>query len=379
MSEPRFEMLDDYVRELDREADLIVPPTSPVEVRRAGTGRRRRQLVAIVVVLVVVGLAVAGLVIANLTSRSAAPNWATTPSSPVSQTPSLADPATTRPSATAVIPGPDASATSVAPSWAVCGPGVRPSWALRGTTGRPVVDPLTIVMCNDEVLISTPGSEPSTYYVTASTLFGVAAVLDTLTVTVVDVRTDQAVTIRDGSTVFAAATITDRWADSAITGSGTVQPVVAPGDVITMLGIGELTIGTPRSVLVNRSVLAPVGGCTVDNSMPTLTSEGIAISSQSETVDFISVYSSLHSTQSGVALGMTMGKVKQVYGDKVAVKTVTLEIGDPQGNTRQAYVISSGNNLVFMSDSRGAIQASDVVTQIYLLKGDSLSVPVEIC
>lgn len=227
--------------------------------------------------------------------------------------------------------------------------------------------------------MSTPGSEPATYFVKASTLYGVTAVLDTLSITVVDIRKDQTVTIRNGSAVFATVTVTDRWGAPTITGSGTVQPIVASGDVITMQGIGELTIGMGRSALVNRSVLAPVGGCTVDDPIPTLTAEGIAISSVADTVDFIDIHSSRHATQSGISVGMTMGKVKLVYGDKVAVKTVTLEIADPQGNTRQAYVTSSGNTLVFMSDSRGAIQPSDVVTSIYLLKGNQLSIPVEIC
>lgn len=143
--------------------------------------------------------------------------------------------------------------------------------------------------------------------------------------------------------------------------------------------IGELTIGMTRADLVARGIVAPVGSCGEANPVPTLASEGIAISSVNETVDFIVVHSSQHSTQSGARIGMTMGQVKQLYGDKVSVKTVTLEIGDPQGNTRQAYVISSGNTLVFMPDSRSGIQASDVVTSITLLRGDQLSVPVEIC
>lgn len=166
---------------------------------------------------------------------------------------------------------------------------------------------------------------------------------------------------------------------SAVATTPAVKPVVASGDVITMLGIGQLTLGMPRSALVDRGVMAPIGGCDVDDPIPTLTAEGIAISSGTDTVDFIYVYTAQHKTQSGAAAGMTMGEVKRIYGDKVSATTVTLQIGDPQGNTRQAYVISSGNTLVFLSDSRAPISASDVVTQIYLLRGASTSVPVEIC
>jgi hypothetical protein len=125
-------------------------------------------------------------------------------------------------------------------------------------------------------------------------------------------------------------------------------------------------------------IVAPQGSCEA-NPAPTLASEGIAISSVNETVDFIVVDSWQHSTQSGARVGMTMGQVKQIYGDKVSAKTVTLQIGDPQGNTRQAYVISSGNTLVFLSDSRQPIAADDVVKGIYLLRGSTVSLPVEIC
>ncbi len=277
MSEPRFDLLDAYARDLDREAGLIVPPTSPSEVRRAGTSRQRRSLFAVIAVLVVVALTLGGVVIANLTSRNAAPNWATTPRT--SQTPVATSSAE-----------PTASASR--------------SGSSRATTSS----------------TSLPTNPPSM-----------------------------------------------------------VQPLVVAGDYLTMLGIGQLKIGMARSDLVDRGVMSAQGGCDATTPTPTLTEQGVMISSTSDTVDFILLTTSQHATQSGVKRGMTMGEVKQVYGDKITAKTVTLQIGDPTGNTREAYVISSGNSLVIMSDSRGPIQADDVVTSIYLLKGSSLSVPVEIC
>lgn len=161
--------------------------------------------------------------------------------------------------------------------------------------------------------------------------------------------------------------------------SSIVRTVVSPGDVMTMLGIGELSLGMPRTALVSRGVMAPVGGCDVISPSPTLSNQGILISSGSDTVDFIVLITAQHTTQSRAKVGMTMGGVKQIYGNAVSASTVTLEIGDPQGNTRQAYVLTSGNTLVFMSDSRGAIAPNDVVTSIYLLRGKTLSIPVEIC
>ena len=92
MSEPRFDLLDAYALELDREAELIVPPVSPGQVRRMGMSRRRRRLVVLVVVLVALALAVAGAVVANITSRAASPNWAATPGIPASDPPATATP-----------------------------------------------------------------------------------------------------------------------------------------------------------------------------------------------------------------------------------------------------------------------------------------------
>ncbi len=238
---------------------------------------------------------------------------------------------------------------------------------------------MTIVLCGDELVLSTPNSEPSTYYVIASTLYGATAVLETFKVTVTDARKDQTVTIREGSASFAIVTVTDRWVNPAITGSGIVQPVVVSGDVITMLGIGGLTIGMPKAELVTRSVVAPVTACDILDAAPTLYAEGISISTVSDTIDFIVVHSPQHPTQSGVAVGMTMGKVKQVYGDKVAVKTVTLEIDDPAGQHASGVRDLQRQQPGLHVGLQGAIQASDVVTQIYLLKGGNLSIPVEIC
>jgi hypothetical protein len=101
MSEPRFELLDSYARELDQESDLILPPASAAQVRRVGTSRRRRRLVALVVVLVALVLAVGGALVATLTSRVASPNWATTPATPASDASVTATP-TTGPATTTV-------------------------------------------------------------------------------------------------------------------------------------------------------------------------------------------------------------------------------------------------------------------------------------
>lgn len=251
-----IDLLDSVSLELDREAELVVAPTSPSALRSAASTRRRRRLLFGLVVLLVLILSVV-LVITQGAAHQSSPTWAATSSPPPVET--------------------------------------------------------------------APTRSPS------------------------------------------AAE------------SSTVRPVVSTGDVLTMLGMGDLTLGMPRTALVARGVMAPVGGCDVTNPAPSLASEGILISSGTETVDFIVVHTPQHSTQSGVRVGMTMGQVKQIYGDKVTVRTVTLEIGDPQGNTRQAYVIASGNTVIFMSESRGPIAASDVVTSITLLRGSSLSVPVEIC
>lgn len=72
---------------------------------------------------------------------------------------------------------------------------------------------------------------------------------------------------------------------------------------MTVLGIGELTICLSRSTLVGRGVMAQVGGSDAANPAPTLTSEGISISSVSDTVDFTVMHSPQHSTQSGVKVG----------------------------------------------------------------------------
>ena len=108
MSEPRFELLDSYARELDHEADLILPARSAAQVRRDGSSRHRRRLVALVVVLVALALAVGGAVAANLTSHAASPNWATTPSTPPTDAPTRSTSSPTSPAS--------ATAASVFPS-----------------------------------------------------------------------------------------------------------------------------------------------------------------------------------------------------------------------------------------------------------------------
>lgn len=91
--------------------------------------------------------------------------------------------------------------------------------------------------------------------------------------------------------------------------------------------------------LVNRGGLAPVGGCTVDNPIPTLAGEGIAISSGADTVDFIDIHSSRHATQSGIAVGMTMGKAKQL---SVPVEICGLQITGLDEQARWSCVPSGG-------------------------------------
>lgn len=90
MSEPRFDLLDDYARELDREADLIVPPNSAAYVRRIGQSRRTRRII-VAVVIAAVALLTTGAALAVLSvMKSDVPPWAATPG------PSQASPAPTQ-------------------------------------------------------------------------------------------------------------------------------------------------------------------------------------------------------------------------------------------------------------------------------------------
>ena len=106
MSEPRFELLDSYARELDHDADLIVPPTSAAHVRRIGRSRRTRRTIIAVVILVVVLLGVGATLVASSAMMGDVPPWATAPS------PTQASPAPTRTATTSASATPSAQ-TSV--------------------------------------------------------------------------------------------------------------------------------------------------------------------------------------------------------------------------------------------------------------------------
>ena len=111
MPEPRFELLDSYARELDREADLLVPPTSAAHVRRIGRSRRTRRVVIPVVILVVVLLGVGTTLVVAAAMKGDVPPWATAPS-PTQGSPAPTQTATTSASAT---PSPTSVTTAPTP------------------------------------------------------------------------------------------------------------------------------------------------------------------------------------------------------------------------------------------------------------------------
>lgn len=381
MSDQLLDILDSVARELDREADLIIPDMTPVDLRRHSAGRRRRRALMIVVPVAVLALAIGAAVYVRSTTRAVSPPWAgptstaatppTAPSASRTGVVQLATPITVKnasdlSAATWLTPEAAAFLTDELQRQRALAGCAEEYFVLSAYQGT---DLIAGELRGCDSALATWGSVSGTWKLVAAG----QAVPDCFEVQ----SSGWAAAIPEG---FFGALCFDGGGKVVAYAPGTpVRPVVVTGDVLTMLGIGELTISMPRSELASRGIVAPVGSCGVANPVPTLSLEGISISSVSDTVDFIYVHTAQHKTQSGAAVGMTMGEVKRIYGDKVSATTVTLQIGDPQGNTRQAYVISSGNTLVFLSDSRAPISASDVVTQIYLLRGASTSVPVEIC
>ncbi len=121
MSEQPFPLLDGYARQLDLEADQIVPLSSSAEVRRIATSRRTRRRVIVVIAVLVVALSFGAAIVWNQDSHRAVPQWAGTATA-TSETPARSAPSTrarasttTKPTGTVVtVPGPGIELKSAA-------------------------------------------------------------------------------------------------------------------------------------------------------------------------------------------------------------------------------------------------------------------------
>lgn len=86
MPDQLFDLFDSVARELDREADHVVPAASPETVRHDVESRHRRRTVVVVAVVLLMTLAVASALYAKVFRTAATPNWATNPSGAPSTT-----------------------------------------------------------------------------------------------------------------------------------------------------------------------------------------------------------------------------------------------------------------------------------------------------
>lgn len=80
MSDQLLDLLDSVGAELDREAALVLPASSPSQIRRESDIRRRRRALVVAIVTLVVLVVAAAVVTTRGNPRASSPPWGATPS-----------------------------------------------------------------------------------------------------------------------------------------------------------------------------------------------------------------------------------------------------------------------------------------------------------